>query len=116
MAPKSAQPNGSGNTSSGSQAAGQQAVPSGVTTAKLDNYVPVFRNQMQDSREFRKRCEIYKKKMQLGNRGPEVVYNLVTLMTGKAWGLVEDMTMDQMAAEDAISCLHDWVGGSIMSL
>ena len=34
--------------------------------------------------------------MQLGNRLFEVVYNLVTLMTGKAWDLVEDMTMEQM--------------------
>ncbi|CAK8988155.1 unnamed protein product, partial [Durusdinium trenchii] len=83
----------------------QTNVHSGVSTAKLDNYVPVFSNNMQDYREFRKRCEIYRKKMQLGNRTNEVVYNLVTLMTGKAWDLVEDMTMEQMSGEDAYDLL-----------
>lgn len=73
----------------------------GVSIAKLDNCVPTFNNQMQDYREYRKRCEIYKKKMELGNRQGEVVYNLVTLMTGKAWGLVEDMSLEQMSATDA---------------
>ena len=105
MAPKQAQSNGPGNPSGSGQSTGQQAVPTGVSTAKLDNYVPVFSNLMQDYREFRKRCEIYKKKMQIGNRQSEVVYNLVTLMTGKAWDLVEDMTMDQMAADNACDLL-----------
>ena len=103
MAPKQ-QSNGPGQATS-SQAAGQTNVHSGVSTAKLDNYVPVFSNNMQDYREFRKRCEIYRKKMQLGNRTNEVVYNLVTLMTGKAWDLVEDMTMEQMSGEDAYDLL-----------
>ena len=62
MPPKTGQANGPGS-GSGSQTAGPQSVPSGVSTAKLDNYVPVFSNQMQDYREFRKRCEIYRKKM-----------------------------------------------------
>ena len=109
MPPKTGQANGPGS-GSGSQTAGPQSVPSGVSTAKLDNYVPVFSNQMQDYREFRKRCEIYRKKMQIGNRGSEVVYNLVTLMTGKAWDLVEDMSMEQMAAEDAYDTLFTRLG------
>ncbi|CAK9113644.1 unnamed protein product [Durusdinium trenchii] len=87
------------------QQSGQTNVHSGVSTAKLDNYVPVFSNNMQDYREFRKRCEIYRKKMQLGNRTNEVVYNLVTLMTGKAWDLAEDMTMEQMSGDDAYDLL-----------
>ncbi|CAK9100932.1 unnamed protein product [Durusdinium trenchii] len=62
---------------------------------------------MQDYREFRKRCEIYRKKMQIGNRQSEVVYNLVTLMSGKSWDLVEDMTMDQMAADNAYDLLFE---------
>ena len=103
MAPKQVQANGPGNPSG---SAGQ-AVPTGVSTAKLDNYVPVFSNAMQDYREFRKRCEIYRKKMQIGNRQSEVVYNLVTLMSGKSWDLVEDMTMDQMAADNAYDLLFE---------
>ena len=105
MAPKQQQSNGPGQSTSSQAAAGQTNVPSGVSTAKLDNYVPVFSNNMQDYREFRKRCEIYRKKMQSGNHTSEVVYNLVTLMTGKAWDLVEDMTMDQMSGDDAYDLL-----------
>ena len=39
--------------------------------------------------------------MDPGNRGSEVVYNQVTMLTGKAWDLVEDMTMEQMSAAGA---------------
>ena len=42
-----------------------------VNTARLDNYVPTFNNVYW---EFRKRAEISKKKMDLGNRGSEVVF------------------------------------------
>ena len=103
MAPKQVQANGPGNPSGSTG----QAVPTGVSTAKLDNYVPVFSNAMQDYREFRKRCEIYRKKMQIGNRQSEVVYNLVTLMSGKSWDLAEDMTKDQMAADNAYDLLFE---------
>ena len=72
-----------------------------VNTARLDNFVPTFNNVQKDYREFRKRAEIYKKKMDLGNRGNEVVYNLVTMLTGKAWDLVEGMTMEQMSVAGA---------------
>ena len=73
MAPKQQQSNGPGHSTSSQAAAGQTSVHSGVSTAKLDNYVLVFSNSMQDYREFRKRCETYKKKMKLGNRTNEVV-------------------------------------------
>ena len=72
---------------------GPSASTSQVNTARLDNYVPTFNNVQKDYREFRKRCEIYKKKMELGNRGSEVVYNIVTLLQGKAWDLVEDLSL-----------------------
>ena len=42
-----------------------------MNTARLDNYVPTFNNVYW---EFRKRAEISKKKMDLGNRGSEVVF------------------------------------------
>lgn len=95
----SAQPkSGSGQSAAASGPGAEQA---GVNTSRLDSLVPTFSNQMSDYREFRKRCEIYRKKMELGNRGSEVVYNLITLMVGKAWDLVEDMTIDDMAKSDA---------------
>ena len=71
-----------------------------MNTAKLDNYVPVFSNVQKEYREYRKRAELYRRKMELGKRQAETVYNLVTMMTGKAWDLVEDLTPEQLAAAD----------------
>ena len=76
-----------------------------ANTAKLDNFVPTFSNVQKDYKEFRKRAEIYKKKMELGNRSGEVIYNLVTMMQGKSWDLVEDMSLEQLSAPDAFEKL-----------
>ncbi|CAL1148549.1 unnamed protein product [Cladocopium goreaui] len=102
MAPKQGQ-NGPGQGAASASAGGAQTGEGSqaVNTARLDNYVPTFNNVQKDYREFRKRAEIYKKKMDLGNRGSEVVYNLVTMLTGKAWDLVEDMSMEKMSAAGA---------------
>ena len=35
--------------------------------------------------------------MELAGRGKETVFNLVTLMTGRAWGLVEDLAVEQLS-------------------
>ena len=86
---------------------GPSASTSQVNTARLDNYVPTFNNVQKDYREFRKRCEIYKKKMELGNRGSEVVYNIVTLLQGKAWDLVEDLSLDQLGRSDAYEVVFE---------
>ena len=100
MAPKTNPGNGSGGHSSPSDAPA-------INTSKLDNFVPTFSNMMQDYREYRKRCEIYKRKMDLSSRGKEVVYNLITVMTGKSWDLVEDMDLQQMEAADAYEKLFE---------
>ena len=103
MAPKQQGQHGPGQSAASAAGGGASAGEGthAVNTARLDNYVPTFNNVQKDYREYRKRAEIYKKKMDLGNRGSEVVYNLVTMLTGKAWDLVEDMSMEQMPAAGA---------------
>ena len=71
-----------------------------MNTAKLGNYVPVFSNVQKEYREYRKRVELYRWKMELGKRQAETAYNLVTMMTGKSWDLVEDLSPEQLASED----------------
>ena len=73
--------------------------------ARLDSYVPTFDNQQKNYREFRKRCELYRRKMQMGNRQSETVFNIVTLLQGKAWDLVEDFSVEQLAAENAFEAV-----------
>ena len=73
--------------------------------ARLDSYVPTFDNQQKSYREFRKRCELYKRKMEIGNRESETVFNIVTLLTGKAWDLVEDFSVEQLAASNAFEAV-----------
>ena len=103
MPPKN-QGNGTGSNG-GSGAGVTQGDQPPANTAKLDNFVPTFSNVQKDYKEFRKRAEIYKKKMELGNRSGEVVYNLVTMMHGKSWDLVEDMSLEQLSAPDAFEKL-----------
>ena len=40
-------------------------------TGKADSHVPVFSNLQKDYREYRKRAELYKKKMELAGRQQE---------------------------------------------
>ena len=72
---------------------------------KLDSFVPIFDNQQRNYREFRKRCELYKRKMEMGSRQKETVFNIVTMLTGKSWDLVEDFSMEQLAAENAFEAV-----------
>ncbi|CAJ1363562.1 unnamed protein product [Effrenium voratum] len=69
---------------------------------KADSHVPVFSNLHKDYREYRKRAELYKKKMERAGRQQEVVFNLVTLMTGRDWDLVDDMEMADLQKEHAL--------------
>ena len=71
-------------------------------TGKADNYVPIFSNVQRDYKEYRKRVEIYATKMTLANRARETVFNLVTLMNGRAWDLVEDLTVEDMQKPEAL--------------
>ena len=43
--------------------------------------------------------------MTLGGREAETVFNIVTLLQGKAWDLVEDFTMEQLAASNAFDAV-----------
>ena len=69
----------------------------GVSTTKADSHVPIFDNTAKSYREYRRRCEVYKQKMELAGRAKETVFNLVTLMTGRAWDLVEDLDVEQLS-------------------
>ena len=67
--------------------------------------MPTFDNVQKNYREFRKRCELYRKKMSLGGREAETVFNIVTLLQGKAWDLVEDFSMEQLVASNAFDAI-----------
>ncbi len=84
----------------GAQASGQSAEDTAYT-GKADNYVPTFSGRQSDYREFRKRCDIYSAKMKLAKRQSETVFNIVTLLAGRAWDVVEDLTVEELSATDA---------------
>ena len=88
MAPKVNQP--SPSTATGGD---------GAYTGKADAYVPIFSGQQTDYREFRRRCDLYEAKMKLASREKETVFNIVTLLQGRAWDLIEDMGVDDLKAE-----------------
>ncbi|CAE7220782.1 spa [Symbiodinium microadriaticum] len=87
---------GSGNAGPSSPANGGETP---YLTGKADQFVPTFDNQQRHYKEFRKRCEVYKKKMEIANRSQETIFNIVTLLTGKAWDLIDDIGMDVLQGE-----------------
>ena len=58
--------------------------------------MPIFDNVQRNYREFRRRAEMYKKKMDLAGITKETVYNIVAMLTGRAWDLVEDLDIEQL--------------------
>ena len=71
----------------------------GINASKADSHVPVFDNSAKNYREYRRRCEVYRQKMELAGRGKETVFNLVTMMTGRSWDLVEDLDVEQLSTD-----------------
>ena len=68
-----------------------------VNVGRADNYVPVVNGKRRDYKEFRKRCEIYGQKMTRAGRSKETAYNIITMLTGRAWDLVEDLNIESLA-------------------
>ncbi|CAE7676733.1 unnamed protein product [Symbiodinium sp. CCMP2592] len=87
--------NGKGNGKSSAE--GQASA--GATTGKADQYVPVFDNSQRSYKEFRKMCELYRVEMELAGRRQETIFNIVTLLTGKAWDMVDDLTTETLQGD-----------------
>ena len=79
------------------EAASTGLAPTVVNTTKADSHVPVFDNVSKNYLEYRRRCEVYKQKMEMAGRGKETIFNPVILMTGRSWDLVEDLDVEQLA-------------------
>jgi hypothetical protein len=69
--------------------------------------VPTFNGKQGDYREHRRRCDIYQMKMKLANREKETVFNLVTLLQGRAWDCVEDLTVEDLAKSEAYATVFE---------
>ena len=88
-------------TGSGAQPAG------GAPTGKADQYVPVFDNSQRSYKEFRKRCELYRVKMELAGRKQETIFNIVTLLTGKAWDMIDDLSTETLQSEGGYNAVFE---------
>ena len=81
--------------------------PATAFTGKADQHVPIFDNVQRNYREYRKRCELYKAKMDVSGRSKETVFNLVTLMTGKSWDLVDDLSLEVLQSAEGFKSVFD---------
>ena len=77
------------------------ATPSLDATVTKDTYIPLFSGAPQDFKEWRKRINIYYKKMEITNRKAEAVLNLIGSLQGTAWKLVEDFNLDDAGKDNA---------------
>ena len=80
---------------------GSSANPSLDANVTKDTYIPLFSGAPQDFKEWRKRINIYYKKMELTNRKTEAVLNLIGSLQGTAWRLVEDFNLDDAGKDNA---------------
>ena len=97
-----AMPAGQGNGGGGKGNPVSSATASDSTnTGRADQYVPVFSGRQAEYREFRRRCDLYEAKMRVAGREKETVFNIVTLLSGRAWDLIEDLSIDNLKKENA---------------
>ena len=64
-----------------------------------DFYIPVFTNKPSDYREWRQRIQLYRKKLELQNKGKEAVLNVLTSLHGVAWRQIESKVDGILAKE-----------------
>ena len=86
---------------------GGKGTGKGDNNSRADSYVPTFTGKQQDYREYRKRCTIYRKKMELAGRSKETAFNIITMLTGKAWDLVEDLDMERLAEDGGYDMIFE---------
>ena len=59
----------------------------------------MFDNVQKSYKEFRKRCDFYHQQMEIAGRQGERIFNIVTLLSGNACDLVEDLSMEVLQSE-----------------
>ena len=69
------------------------------TGSLRDSYIPVFTGLPQDYKEWKKRIEMYHRKMMLSKRGQESVLNILGSFQGAAWRLFEETCMSELEKE-----------------
>ena len=72
----------------GDGASAATSTSSGMELLK-GSYIPIFSNKPQDYREWRQRILLYKRKLDLQNKGKEAVLNVLTSLHGVAWKQIE---------------------------
>ena len=65
-----------------------------------DTYIPVFSNKPTDYREWRQRINLYRRKLELQNKGKEAVLNVLTSLHGVAWRQLEPKVDTILAKEE----------------
>ena len=78
---------------------------SGPYTGKAHEYVPEFNNRAADYKEFKKRVQIFDKKMSLAGRSTETAFNITAALAGRAWGACEDLAMADLESTNGTAVL-----------
>lgn len=81
-----------------SASAAASSQPDGAN--QRDSYIPVFSGQPADYKEWRKRIQLYYRKMVMQKRTGEANLNIIASMQGTAWKLLEDYPLDDVEKKD----------------
>ena len=81
---------------------GPSSGSAGPYVGKAHENIPEFSNKAADYREFRKRVQLYEKKMQLAKRTNETAFNLLSVLKGRAWDACEDLLLTDLEGESGV--------------
>ena len=74
-------------------------------TGKAHEHAPEFNNRAADYKEFKKRVQIFDKKMSLAGRSTETAFNIMAALAGRAWGACEDLAMADLESTNGTAVL-----------
>ena len=70
-----------------------------------DSFVPRFDNTISGYKEWRKRVQLYARRLELQGRSKEVAMNVLAVLEGSSWTQCEDIDLKELEAENGLDVL-----------
>ena len=70
-----------------------------------DSFVPRFDNTISGYKEWRKRVQLYARRLELQGRSKEVAMNVLAVLEGSSWMQCGDIDLKDLEAENGLDVL-----------
>ena len=89
----------------GSGAGSYPTSPTETSPYVKDSFVPRFDNTISGYKEWRKRVQLYARRLELQGRSKEVAMNVLAVLEGSSWTQCEDIDLKELEAENGLDVL-----------